>query len=128
MIIETLYRNTASKEGKPYLTKQGKPFAICTIKSDGDLYRFVDFSDVSTDWVEGMELDLDALGLQIIETEYQGKKQKEIKKVTKEDILLKRIEVLETAMRTVVAELKKLRDKLGPDGPVQSVPTDLPWE
>jgi hypothetical protein len=64
--IEKIYYNTANKDKKPYIDKNGKPFAIANIYVDKNLIDDPDFEgkisyfDADGDavnWQEGMELE-----------------------------------------------------------------------
>lgn len=112
MYIDRIFHATESKEGKPYKTKMGKTFTICTIKSNDEQYKFMDFYGTAASWTDGMELDLDKYGLEIVEKEWQGKKQKELQKKTAASDLEKRVAELEKAMKVVVAQLKSKKDEL----------------
>ena len=109
LLIEKIFHNTESKDGKPYRTKAGKSFTICNIKAAGEYYKFADFFGIAAKWEDGTEIDMDALGLEIVEKEWQGKIQKELQKVTSESKLLKRVEALEARMDKMAEWAKNLK-------------------
>lgn len=64
--IEKIYYNTANKDGKAYVDKNGKPYAIANMYVDENLVddpefngkiSFFDGDGTATAWKEGMELE-----------------------------------------------------------------------
>lgn len=104
--IDKIYRNTARKDGKPYLTKDNKPFVMVTIVSDGRSFSCCDFDGWTETIAEGMTVDVS-----VTEKEVDGKTFMNFGKPTKLDMAIERIQMLERAVGVLKTEIQKLKEK-----------------
>lgn len=56
--IDKIYYNTENKDGQPYKTKKGEPFAVVKIMSGDDCYSCCDFDGWTRSLQEGSEVEL----------------------------------------------------------------------
>src|SRR5690348_9899041 len=103
--ITKIYKSDKNKEGKPFLTKDNKPFFKVAIQTDkfGDEW----FSSLSFSKDDGVMLLKEGDEKLFMFWEQNG--YKNFKIPSKSDVLETRVESLESKMKQVVDEIKKMK-------------------
>ncbi len=124
IVIKKIYRNAKTD-------KKGKNYELVNILAGDKKYTIFDYEGETGGWEDGQSIDIS--GYTQKESVYNGKTSYVLSKPRKSDLLKKRVEELEKAMRVVVAELRSRKkvnqvvEVLGGEVIDEPLPEDLPF-